>query len=42
MAGEAFMPLSYGGGVKILNKQSNFKIGIEKIILNKVQLKIQI
>ena len=36
MAGEAFMPLSYGGGVQNIEQAKViFKIGIEKIILNK-------
>lgn len=35
MAGEAFMPLSYGGNVKSVDDARNlFRLGIEKIIVN--------
>lgn len=35
IANEAFMPLSYGGGIKSLNQMVKlFKIGFEKIIIN--------
>lgn len=35
IAGEAFMPLAYGGGVKTLEEiGALFRIGVEKIILN--------
>ena len=40
MAGEAFMPVSYGGKIRSLNDAEKlFKIGIEKIILNNSALK---
>src|SRR6185369_15672685 len=35
MAGECFMPLSYGGGVKTLEQAKRlFSSGVEKIIIN--------
>lgn len=35
IAGEAFMPLGYGGGIKTVEQAKNiFRIGYEKIILN--------
>ena len=35
IAGEAFMPLSYGGAIKnVKQAQALFKLGIEKVILN--------
>lgn len=35
IAGEAFMPFGYGGGITNLNEIENlFKLGVEKIILN--------
>src|SRR3989338_10130211 len=35
LAGECFMPLSYGGGIRSLeDARSILKIGVEKIILN--------
>ena len=35
IASEAFMPLSYGGGIKTINQAKRiFDLGIEKIILN--------
>jgi cyclase len=37
MAGEAFMPFAYGGGVKTLDDFSQlYKIGVEKIIVNSI------
>jgi cyclase len=37
MAGEAFMPLGYGGGIKTLDQAKKiFALGIEKVILNSV------
>lgn len=37
MAGEAFMPLGYGGGIKTLDQAKKiFALGIEKIVLNSV------
>jgi cyclase len=40
MAGEAFMPLGYGGGIKTLDQaQKIFALGIEKIVLNSVLVK---
>ena len=37
IAGEAFMPLSYGGGIKDFDTASRiFKMGFEKIVLNSV------
>ncbi len=37
MAGECFMPLAYGGGVKTFDHiQKLFSIGVEKVILNSV------
>ncbi len=39
MAGEAFMPIGYGGGIKTLEQaQKIFSIGIEKVVLNTVIL----
>ena len=35
IAGECFMPLSYGGGIKSMkNAQDIFKLGFEKIVIN--------
>ena len=35
IAGEAFMPLSYGGGIKSVNMATKvFKCGVEKVIIN--------
>ena len=40
IASEAFMPLSYGGGInKIQQIKTLFSIGVEKIILNSIALK---
>lgn len=37
MAGEAFMPLGYGGGIKTLDQAKKiFSLGIEKVVLNSV------
>jgi cyclase len=37
MAGEAFMPLGYGGGIKTFEQASKvFNLGVEKIVLNSV------
>ena len=37
MAGEAFMPLGYGGGIKTLDQAKKiFGLGIEKVVLNSV------
>ena len=37
MAGEAFMPLGYGGGIKTLDQAKKiFALGIEKVVLNSV------
>ena len=37
MAGEAFMPLGYGGGIKTLEQAEKiFALGIEKVVLNSV------
>jgi cyclase len=37
MAGEAFMPLGYGGGIKTFEQASKvFSLGVEKIVLNSV------
>jgi cyclase len=39
MAGEAFMPLGYGGGIKTLEQAKKiFALGIEKVVLNSVLL----
>lgn len=39
MAGEAFMPLGYGGGIKTLEQARKiFALGIEKVVLNSVLL----
>ena len=39
MAGEAFMPIGYGGGIKTLEQaQKIFSIGVEKVVLNTVIL----
>jgi cyclase len=39
MAGEAFMPLGYGGGIKTLEQAKKiFGLGIEKVVLNSVLL----
>jgi cyclase len=39
MAGEAFMPLGYGGGIKTLDQAKKiFALGIEKVVLNSVLL----
>lgn len=37
MAGEAFMPLGYGGGIKTLDQAKKiFALGIEKVVLNSI------
>jgi imidazole glycerol-phosphate synthase subunit HisF len=37
MAGEAFMPLGYGGGIKNLDQAKKiFSLGIEKVVLNTI------
>lgn len=39
MAGEAFMPLGYGGGIKTLEQAKKiFALGIEKVVLNSVTI----
>jgi len=39
IAGEAFMPLSYGGGISTIQQAKDlFYIGVEKLIVNKIAL----